>query len=103
MAPPTIGPSTGPVEPTIPITPITRPMRAGPAARASRVSIRGSRIPAPKPCTTRKRMRVPMFQARPEAIDPAMNSTRPNSHNRLPPTRSTAHAVTGMVTVSASR
>lgn len=103
MTPPAIGPMTGPRESTSPISPMTRPARCGPAARASRISTSGSSRPAPTPCSDRKAIRLPTFHARPAASDPARNTSRPTSHRRRPPKRSAAQVVNGIVAVTASR
>jgi len=46
---------------------------------------------SPKPCTTRKPIRLASLQARPQRTDPATNSTSAAIQTRLPPHRLSAH------------
>ena len=85
------------------MTLMTRPMRCGPAARASIDCPTGSSMPPPIPCRTRKAMRELADQARPHRLEPMMNRVSESMNTRLAPKRSTAHPVTGMTTASASR
>ena len=79
-----------------PRTPITRPTRAGPAARVSSVMPTGMIMPPPIPCRTRKPIRLPSDQAAPESIEPARNRPTDAIHTRLPPKRSVAHPASGI-------
>jgi hypothetical protein len=86
-----------------PITAITRPMRAGPAAWARIVWISGRIMPPPIPCTTRKTIRLAADQASPQSIEPAMKIVIEAIHIGLAPKRSTAQPVNGITMASASR
>lgn len=101
ISPPTVGPSTGASMAGTATALITRPIRAGPAARASMVCPIGRIIPAPKPCTSRNTMSEPMFQARPHSTDPVMNSSSETSHMVFGPNRTTAQPDSGMLADSA--
>src|SRR5262249_60808223 len=68
-----MGPSTGASMAGTPTAAITRARRFGPAAWARIVCISGRIRPPPMPCTTRKRIRLPADQARPQSIEPAVN------------------------------
>jgi len=102
IAPPITGPKTGASSIGTPITLITRPIRAGPAAWARIVCPTGRIIPAPRPWMTRKPISDPADQAAPASTEPARNSSRAASHTRLAPSRSAAHPVTGMTEAKAS-
>lgn len=56
------------------MTLITRPSRAGPAARVSIVSTSGMIMPPPRPWTTRNAMSISMFWAAPVRPEPMTNS-----------------------------
>ena len=59
----------------------------------------GKNAPPPIPCTALERMSSSMFWAAPEAIEPAMNITRPRTKNRLLPYRSESFPKMGIATV----
>jgi hypothetical protein len=103
MSPPMTGPSTGPSSAGTATTLMTRPMRCGPAARASMVCPTGRMIPPPIPWTTRKAIRLPADHAAPLSTEPARNSASDANHSLRAPKRSTAQPVSGMTIDSASR
>ncbi len=72
--PPRIGPRIGATSSGTPSTPITRPIRAGPAFLVMIVITAGMIMPPPTPCRTRKAISEPALQASPERIEPSMNS-----------------------------
>ncbi|GHC78441.1 hypothetical protein GCM10010309_52290 [Streptomyces violaceochromogenes] len=59
--------------------------------------------PPPRPCTTRKAMSAPMFQASAHSSDPRRKSTDPAMRTGLRPKVSESLPYTGRVTVTASR
>ena len=63
----------------------------------------GSMRPAPAPCTTRKAIRLSMFEARLHATEPTTNKPSATSHTRLPPKRPIAQPLIGMTMANASR
>ena len=73
--PPRIGPRIGAISIGTPRTPMTRPMRFGPAFLVMIVMTDGMIIPPPMPWSTRKKMREPALQARPDRIEPMVNRT----------------------------
>ena len=79
------GPSTGPSSAGTATTLMTRPMRCGPAARASIVCPTGRMIPPPIPWTTRKAMRLPADQAAPLSTEPVRNSAERGEPQRPRP------------------
>ena len=85
------------------MTLITRPMRCGPAARASMDCPTGRIMPPPSPCRTRKAMSELADQARPHRLEPMRNTVSESMNIRLCPNRSMAHPVTGMTMASARR
>ena len=93
--PPTTGPTTGANTIATPIRLIARPIRDGPAVRATSEVPTGAISPAPMPCSTRKTTRLPTDQDSPHAIDAIVNSATANIHSRLPPKRSVAQPVSG--------
>ena len=97
------GPSTGPSSIGMPTMLITRPIRCGPAARARMVCPIGRIMPPPRPCSTRKKMRLLDDHARPQSAEPMMNSVSDVMYIRLAPKRSIAQPVIGMLIASASR
>ena len=103
MAPPMTGPRTGPSRAGTAITLMTRPMREGPAARASMVWPTGIIMPAAAPWRTRKTMSDSADHAAPLSTDPAMNRISEPNHRRRTPKRSTAQPLSGMTSASASR
>ena len=58
-----------------PSTPITRPIRWGPALRVMIVITAGMIIPPPMPCRTRNRMSEAALHASPDATEPITNSS----------------------------
>ena len=58
-----------------PSTPITRPIRCGPAFLVMIVITAGMIMPPPIPCRTRKTIIDSALQDRPDAIEPSVNST----------------------------
>ncbi|HEX3318720.1 MAG TPA: hypothetical protein VHR88_11910 [Solirubrobacteraceae bacterium] len=85
------------------MTLMTRPMRAGPAARASMVWPTGMITPPPKPCRMRKKMSEPADHAAPLSTEPPMNRMSAPNHSRRTPKRSIAQPVIGITSDSASR
>ena len=65
--PPRIGPRIGAISIGTPSTPITRPIRCGPAFLVMIVITAGMTIPPPIPCRTRNRISEPALHARPGA------------------------------------
>ena len=73
--PPRIGPRSGAISIGTPSTPMTRPMRWGPALRVVIVITAGMIIPPPTPCSTRKTISEAALHASPERTEPIVNST----------------------------
>jgi hypothetical protein len=103
ISPPTTGPKIGTMTMGKLAVAISRPSRLGPAAWTSSIVTMGSMSPAPMPWISRNTIRLPMFQAAPEATDPARNSVSEDSHIRLAPNRAAAQTVTGMAMAMVSR
>ena len=82
---------------------ITRPMRCGPAARATIDWPMGRIMPPPRPCRTRNTINELADHATPHRQDPMTNSETDVIHINFVPKRSTAQPVTGMTTAKASR
>ncbi len=61
------------------------------------------RAPPPSPCTMRKAMSAPMFQARAQSREPTRKRTIPAMRTGLRPKVSESFPYTGSVTVTASR
>lgn len=74
-----------------------------PAALTASVCISGKISPAPKPCSTRKPIRLAPFHAAAHSTEASTNSTSAAIQTRLPPQRRSAHPVTGIATATASR
>ena len=73
--PPRIGPMIGAISIGTPSMPMTRPIRCGPAFLVMIVMTVGMIRPPPIPCRTRKTISDPALQARPDSIEPSVNST----------------------------
>ncbi len=71
MIPPITGPRIGASIAGIAITPITLPIRWGPAIWAMIIWPTGMIMPPPTPCSTRKSTSAPIELAKPQAADPA--------------------------------
>ena len=69
--PPRIGPMIGAISMGTPRTPMTRPMRCGPAFLVMIVMTAGMIMPPPMPWSTRKKISVPALHARPDSTEPA--------------------------------
>jgi hypothetical protein len=63
----------------------------------------GIMIPAAAPWTTRKTIRLSMFQATPDRAEPTTKSTRERIQRRFAPRRWVAQPVTGMAIAMARR
>jgi hypothetical protein len=103
ISPPSTGPKTGASNAGTPTTIMTRPILAGPAARARTVCPTGMSSAPAAPCSTRKPIRLPAFQANAHSAELVANATVAVMNSRLAPNRSTAHPVVGITTVRASR
>ncbi len=64
---------------------MTRPMRCGPAARASIDCPTGSSMPPPTPWRTRKAINESADQARPHRLEPRMKRSVESIQTRLAP------------------
>ncbi|MNI65609.1 hypothetical protein D3C73_1211240 [compost metagenome] len=95
MTPPRTGPRMGPSRVGMPIIETTRP-RLLPADRTSTVCRVGIRIPAPMPCSSRKTIRLPGFQAKAHKIEPARNTVSEKRYTFLPPKRLVAQPDIGI-------
>ena len=85
-----------------PSTPMTRPIRFGPAFLVMIVMTAGMIMPPPRPCRTRKPMSDPALHAAPQRIEPPTNSTSDVRYRRLVPNRSAAQPVSGITAAIAS-
>jgi hypothetical protein len=103
ITPPITGPSIGPSASGRLIVAIRLLLARPPAALTPRVCISGKIRPAPKPCRTRKPIRLAAFQDSADRTDPATKITSAAIQARLPPHRLSAHPVTGITTAIASR
>ena len=68
-----VGPRIGPSTVGTPTRVMTRPIRAGPEARANAVWPTGRMRPPPTPWMTRKATSEPIDQAKPHNADPRVN------------------------------
>jgi hypothetical protein len=59
--------------------------------------------PPPTPCSTRKPIRAPTFQAAPDSTDPARNTTSEKIQVARPPNRASAQPLSGMTMPKDSR
>ena len=82
---------------------ISRPSDRPPAAWMSSVVRTGISMPPPMPWMTRNATRLPMFQARPQATEPARNRASEVSHVARAPNRPMAHPLSGMTMPNDSR
>ena len=98
-----IGPRIGPMTIGTPMMLMTRPMRCGPAARASIDWPTGRSMPPPMPWMTRKKMSELADQARPQRLEPITKRAVDVIQMRLAPKRSTAQPDTGVTNAKASR
>ena len=73
--PPRIGPMIGAISIGTPSTPMTRPIRCGPAFLVMIVMTAGMIMPPPIPCRTRKTISESALHDRPDATEPSVNST----------------------------
>ena len=73
--PPRMGPKIGPSSIGTPRIAMSRPIRAGPAARVMIVMPSGMSMPPPSPCSTRKPMRNSIDPAVAHRAEPAVKST----------------------------
>jgi hypothetical protein len=96
------GPKIGASSSGTPIRAMTRPIRCGPAARASIVWPSGMIMPAPRPCTTRKAISAPIDHDRPASSEPAMNIASDAIHSGLAPKRCPAQPLSGITLANAS-
>ena len=103
ITPPITGPRIGASIAGIDTTPITRPMRRGPATCAMISCATGMIMPPPTPCSTRKMTSEAIELDAPHAAEPAVKSTSEVMYTRLAPQRLAAHPVTGITAASASR
>ena len=103
MSPPTIGPATGTTTAGRLTVAISRPSERPPAAWMSSVVRTGISMPPPTPWTTRNTTRLPMFQARPQATEPARNTASEASQVALAPNLLMAHPLSGMTMPKESR
>jgi hypothetical protein len=91
-APPTSGPSATAI-PLIPDQkPRASPRRSGGKASASRVSVSGVAIAAPRPWLARAAIRSPMLGAAAAAAEESVNRPIPTMNIRLRPNRSPSAA-----------
>ena len=98
-----MGPAIGASWVGTPTMLMTRPIRRGPAARTRITCASGGIIPAPRPCSTRKTMRLSSDQARPHSAAPPMKRDSEASHIARAPNRATDHPVSGTTVARASR
>ena len=75
IQPPRIGPPMGPSSMGTPSTAMSRPIRAGPAARVMMVIANGMSMPPPRPCRTRYAMSWLTESAVAHNTDPNTNNT----------------------------
>ncbi len=85
------------------MSPISLLLAFPPEARTARVCISGKISPPPKPCRTRKPIRLEAFHASAHSTDPATNTSSAAIQVRLPPHRLSAQPVIGIATAIASR
>jgi hypothetical protein len=103
ISPAITGPKIGTTTTGRLIAAISRPILAVPTACTSSVVISGVIIPPPMPWTTRNAIRLSMFQAAPQATDPARNRASENVHTARPPNRESAQPLSGMTMANDSR
>lgn len=103
MEPPASGPSTGDSSGTTATTLITRPVRPGPATRASSACPVAGSSPPPRPWTTRNTIRLVTDQADAHSTEPSRNTPTATSHVRRPPNRSASQPDAGTAATTASR
>lgn len=97
------GPKTGESSGTTATTLITRPVRFGPATRASRACPVAGSSPPPRPWITRKTIRLVADQASAHSTEPSRNTPTAASQVRLPPNRSASQPDAGTAATTASR
>ena len=84
-------------------TPITRPMRLGPATWAMISWATGMIMPPPAPCSTRNSTSSVVEVATAHSAEPTVNSTSEVMYTRFAPKRRAAQPVTGITAASESR
>ena len=72
-------------------------------ARNTIVCETGIRKPPPKPCSARNTIRLSMFHATAQSVDPAVKNASARRKMRFVPNLSPAQPLTGMATATASR
>ncbi len=80
-----------------------RPRSRGGMIEARMTWARAVRPPAPRPCTTRKAISIPVFCDRPAAAEPTMKMTRESCTSSFLLVRSASLPQIGVETVVASR
>jgi hypothetical protein len=100
---PTVEPIAGASTTTMPIVPIIRPIRPGPAAMPSSICPTGTSRPPHRPSSTRAAISCPAVAERAHATDATVNSARLANHSWVGPTRRAAQAQIGIEAARASR
>ena len=102
-SPPATGPMTGASTTAIPTVLITRPIRLGPAARASMICPAGTSMPPATPCSTRNAMSSSIEAAAAHSTEASVKAASEASQIPRAEKRRLSQPTGGIAAASASR